>query len=139
MRSNVGPPDVLDSYYTELRSFGDIKGRLAYADGATLWFVNGGAAVGDILHRYNAGLAPPSVSASDTRWSWTVGAGVEYMFAANWSAKLAYNYIDLGKVAPTQYTPAINDRSEWKDTFHTVKLGINYHFNALSPVVSAKY
>ncbi|WP_298363298.1 hypothetical protein [uncultured Bradyrhizobium sp.] len=45
----------------------------------------------------------------------------------------------LGKVAPIQYTPAINDRSEWKDTFHTVKLGINYHFNAPSPVVSAKY
>lgn len=104
-----------------------------------LWFVNGGAAVGDILHRYNAGLAPPSVSASDTRWGWTAGAGVEYMFAANWSAKLEYNYIDLGKVAPIQYTPAINDRSEWKDTFHTVKLGINYHFKAASPVVSAKY
>ncbi|PDT77301.1 outer membrane beta-barrel protein [Bradyrhizobium sp. C9] len=136
---NVGPPSVLDSYYTELRSFGDVKGRLGYADAATLWFVNGGAAVGDILHRYNAGLAPPSASASDTRWGWTVGAGVEYMFAANWSAKLEYNYIDLGKVAPIQYTPAINDRSEWKDTFHTVKLGINYHFNTPSPVVSAKY
>ena len=137
---NVGPPSVLDTYYTELRSFGDIKGRLGYADGATLWFVSGGAAVGDILHRYNAGLAPPSASASDTRWGWTAGAGVEYMFAANWSAKLEYNYIDLGKVAPIQYTPALNDRSEWKDSFHTVKLGINYHFNApSSPVVSAKY
>ena len=61
---NVGPPSVLDTYYTELRSFGDIKGRLGYADGATLWFVSGGAAVGDILHRYNAGLAPPSASRS---------------------------------------------------------------------------
>ncbi|WP_375783147.1 outer membrane protein [Bradyrhizobium sp. Pha-3] len=80
-----------------------------------------------------------AVSASDTRWGWTAGAGVEDTFAANWSAKLEYNYIDLGKVAPIQYTPAINDRSEWKDTFHTVKLGINYHFNAPSPVVSAKY
>jgi outer membrane immunogenic protein len=78
-------------------------------------------------------------SARSARWGWTAGAGVEYMFAANWSAKLEYNYIDLGKVAPIQYTPAINDRSERKDTFHTVKLGINYHFNAPSPVVSAKY
>ncbi len=136
---NVGPPSVLDSYYTALRSFGDIKGRLGYADGATLWFVSGGAAVGDIQHRYNAGLAPPSVSASDTRWGWTIGAGVEYMLAANWSAKFEYNYIDLGKVAPIQYSPALNDRSEWSDTFHTVKLGINYHFNAPSPVVAAKY
>ncbi|WP_371817820.1 outer membrane protein [Bradyrhizobium sp. CCBAU 53421] len=60
-------------------------------------------------------------------------------FAVNWSAKLEYNYIDLGKVAPIQYTPTLNDRSEWKDTFHTVKLGINYHFNSPGPVVSAKY
>ncbi len=76
---NVGPPSVLDTYYTALRSSGDIKGRLGYADGATLWFVSGGAAVGDIQHRYNAGLAPPSVIASDTRWGRTIGAGVENM------------------------------------------------------------
>ena len=135
---NVGPPSLYDTYYTELRSFGDIKARLGYADGAALWFVSGGAAVGDILHRYNAGLVQPSVSTSDTRWGWTVGAGVEYMFAANWSAKLEYNYIDLGK-ASLQYDPlvAIN-RSDWNDTFHTVKAGLDYHFNWGGPV-AARY
>lgn len=39
---NVGPPNLLDTYYTALRSFGDIKGRLGYADGPALWFVSGG-------------------------------------------------------------------------------------------------
>lgn len=135
---NVGPPSALDTYYTALRSFGDIKGRLGYADGPALWFVSGGAAVGDIQHRYSAGLLPPSVDASDVKWGWTAGAGVEYMFVPNWSAKLEYNYIDLGKTAPIQYTLAPTDRSEWKDTFHTVKVGLNYHFNWGNPVV-AKY
>ncbi|MCA6120456.1 porin family protein [Bradyrhizobium sp. WSM 1704] len=135
---NVGPPNVLDTYYTALRSFGDIKGRLGYADGPALWFVSGGAAVGDIQHRYSAGLAPPSFAASQMRWGWTAGAGVEYMFAPNWSAKAEYNYIDLGKAAPIQYTADPTDRSEWRDTFHTVKVGLNYHFNWSGPVV-AKY
>ncbi|KJC36185.1 membrane protein [Bradyrhizobium sp. LTSP885] len=134
---NVGPPSLLDTYYTALRSFGDIKGRLGYADGPALWFVSGGAAVGDIQHRYSAGLVPPSVSASETRWGWTVGAGVEYMFAPNWSAKVEYNYLDLGK-GSIQYTSATADRSDWNDTFHTVKAGLNYHFNWGGPVV-AKY
>jgi len=138
---NIGPPSLLDTYYTQLRSFGDIKGRLGYAAGPALWFVSGGAAVGDIQHRYDAALnggAGNSFATSDTRWGWTVGAGVEYMFAPNWSGKLEYNYIDLGKTT-IQYDPLdAPNRSEWKDTFHTVKAGINYHFNWGGPVV-AKY
>ena len=57
------------------------------------------------------------------------------MFAQNWSGKLEYNYIDLGK-STIQYTPVVTNRSEWNDTFHTVKAGINYHFNMGGPVVA---
>ncbi|MBR0872632.1 porin family protein [Bradyrhizobium tropiciagri] len=131
---------LLDTYNTKLRSFGDIKGRLGYAAGPALWFVSGGAAVGDIQHRYDAALnggAANSSVTSDTRWGWTVGAGVEYMFAQNWSGKIEYNYIDLG-TSTLQYSPVVTNRSEWKDTFHTLKVGINYHFNWTGPVV-AKY
>lgn len=129
---NVG---VLDTYFTKLRGFGDIKGRLGYAAGPALFFVSGGAAVGDIQHRYD-GVPGNIFVQNTTRWGWTVGAGAEYMFAPNWSAKLEYNYIDLGK-STINYTPApTTNRSEWTDTFHTVKAGLNYHFGG--PVV-AKY
>lgn len=138
---NVGPPNLGDTYYTKLRSFGDIKGRLGYAAGPALFFVSGGAAVGDIQHRYDAALnggAANNFVTNDTRWGYTVGAGLEYMFAPNWSAKVEYNYIDLGK-STIRYSPTIATlRSEWDDTFHTVKAGINYHFNWGGPVV-AKY
>lgn len=137
---NIGPPNLLDTYYTQLRGFGDIKGRLGYAAGPALFFVSGGAAVGDIRHRYDAALnggAANTFVQDTTRWGWTVGAGLEYMFAPNWSAKLEYNYIDLGK-STIQYSPVVANRSEWDDTFHTVKAGINYHFNWGGPVV-AKY
>ena len=39
---------VGDTYFTKIRGFGDIKGRLGYSTGPALWFVSGGAAVGDI-------------------------------------------------------------------------------------------
>jgi len=138
---NVGPPNLGDTFATKLRGFGDIKGRVGYAWGPALWFVSGGAAVGDIQHRYDAALnggAANTFVQNDWRWGWTLGTGVEYMFAPNWSAKVEYNYIDLGK-STIQYAavPATN-RSEWNDTIHTIKAGVNYHFNWGTPVV-AKY
>lgn len=124
---------VGDSYFTRLRGFGDIKGRLGWAAGPALFFVSGGAAVGDFQHRYDAGLLAPfgfGASQSDWRWGWTVGAGAEYMFAPNWSAKVEYNYIDFGRSTLQYNNPAVfSNRSEWNDTIHTVKVGLNYHFN----------
>ncbi|MGJ4928409.1 outer membrane protein [Bradyrhizobium sp. HKCCYLS2038] len=121
-----------DTYFTRLRGFGDIKGRLGWAAGPALFFVSGGASAGDFQHRYDPGTAPPPAGAAqnDWRWGWTVGAGAEYMFAPNWSAKVEYNYIDFGR-STIQYTNApvvFANRSEWNDTIHTVKAGISYHF-----------
>ncbi|WP_315742277.1 MULTISPECIES: outer membrane protein [unclassified Bradyrhizobium] len=137
-RSGVVNAGLGDTYFTKLRSFGDIKGRAGWANGPWLLFISGGAAVGDLQHRYDAALnggAANSFSQNDWRWGWTVGAGGEYMFAPNWSAKLEYNFIDFGK-STIQYSPVPTNRSEWKDTVHTVKAGIIWHFNG--PVI-AKY
>ena len=135
-RSGVINAGLGDTYFTKLRGFGDIKGRLGYAVGPALLFVSGGAAVGDLQHRYD-GVPGNVYVTNDTKWGYTVGAGVEYMFAQNWSGKLEYNYIDLGK-STIQYTAAPANRSEWNDTFHTIKAGINYHFNWGGPV-AARY
>jgi outer membrane immunogenic protein len=127
---NTAPLNFGDTYFTQLRGFGDIKGRLGYAVGPALFFVSGGAAVGDLRHRYDAALnggAANSFARNDWRWGWTVGAGGEYMFAPNWSAKLEYNYIDFGK-SSIQYSAVAANRSEWKDTVHTLKAGLIYHF-----------
>jgi len=129
-RSSVINAGFGDTYFTKLRGFGDIKGRLGYAAGQALFFVSGGAAVGDLQHRYDAALfggAANSFAQSDWRWGWTLGAGGEYMFAPNWSAKLEYNYLDFGK-STIQFAPLASNRSEWKDTVHTLKAGVMYHF-----------
>ncbi|MGJ4881305.1 MULTISPECIES: outer membrane protein [unclassified Bradyrhizobium] len=133
-RSAVVNAGVGDTFFTKLTSFGDIKGRLGYAAGPALFFVSGGAAVGQLQHRYD-GVPGNVFSQNTTRWGYTVGAGAEYMFAPNWSAKLEYNYLDFGK-STIQYSAAALNRSEWKDTVHTVKAGLSYHFGG--PVI-AKY
>jgi outer membrane immunogenic protein len=60
----------------------------------------------------------------------TVGGGLEYSLAKNWSAKAEYQYINLGRenlfgtstAGVTLTTSAIRDR------FSTVRFGVNYHF-----------
>jgi len=62
------------------------------------------------------------------RDGYTVGAGLEYMFAQNWSAKAEYMYYDFGSsrfVTPVALAPLGNFRNE----DHTVKVGLNYRFN----------
>jgi outer membrane immunogenic protein len=121
-----------DGFHTKLRGFGDIKGRLGYATGPALLFVSGGAAVGDFRHSYESPFG--SIDSSDTRWGWTVGAGAEYMFAPSWSAKVEYDYIDFGKSKINLDPGFSNVGFEWKDTIHTVKAGVSYHFGG--PVVA---
>jgi outer membrane immunogenic protein len=49
----------------------------------------------------------PSVAASlsSTRTGWTIGAGLEWMFAPNWTVKGEYLYYDLGST--TFASPAL--------------------------------
>jgi outer membrane immunogenic protein len=44
------------------------------------------------------GVAPATLggSLSDTRVGWTVGVGLEWAFARNWTTKVEYDYIDFG-------------------------------------------
>jgi outer membrane immunogenic protein len=45
------------------------------------------------------GPVPPGSSSgsfSDTRFGWTVGGGLEWMFSSNWTARMEYLYYDLG-------------------------------------------
>jgi outer membrane immunogenic protein len=125
-------------YNHNQRGLGSVTGRLGYTWGPALLYVKGGYAYSD----YNESLALNGVAQAFTLNSshhdgYTVGAGLEYMFAQNWSAKVEYQYYDFGKtnfVTPAVLTAFGSTRNDE----HTVKAGINYRFNLGGPVV-AKY
>ncbi len=96
--------------------------RLGYA-GWNNWlpYLTGGAAYGDIK------ADSPFGSGSKSRLGWTAGAGIEWAFLSNWSAKLEYLYVDLGSFdcggSCVATTP---DDVSFKSSI--IRAGINYRF-----------
>lgn len=81
---------------TKIDSFGLITGQVGYAWNNVLLYVKGGAAVVGAKYEVRS-LATNALLASNdqTRWGGTVGAGLEFGFAPNWSVGVEYNHIFL--------------------------------------------
>jgi len=113
-----------------------VTGRLGYTWGPGLIYAKGGVAFRD-----DNGLAAtagflPAVTDRDST-GYTVGGGLEYMFAPAWSAKVEYQYYNFGTTTVATTAQGGTGLS-YKDDLHTVKVGLNYHFNWGGPVM-AKY
>lgn len=126
---------------SEVRWLASATGRLGYAIDNWLLYVKGGwAGAGDrYFVRFPATPALDERSGNISRSGWTVGGGVEVGFAQNWSAKVEYMYADLGRETfdfTRIATGAFVETAQVDQTIHTVKFGINYHFNAFGPVVA---
>jgi outer membrane immunogenic protein len=117
---------------TSSEQLGSVTGRLGYTWGApVLLYVKGGYAWRD---GGNIGANVPFTATGNSRDGYTVGAGLEYLFAPNWSAKIEYQYYNFGD---TNFISAL-DSGSFHNEEHTVKAGLNYRFNWGGPVV-AKY
>jgi outer membrane immunogenic protein len=118
----------------KIRSFGSVTGRVGITSGAALFYAKGGYAWADNRLAFTVPGAT-LFSQSKVHSGWTVGAGVEYMFAPSWSLKGEYMYADYGNETYGNPTVGFTDLGV---STHTVKGGINYHFNWGGPVM-AKY
>src|SRR5579871_1426791 len=84
-------------------AFGLFTGQIGYAwNTALLYFKAGGAVVADRNDILSAGTVIGTAS-GDNRWGGTVGAGVEFSFAPNWSAAFEYNHLFIAN-SNTQFT-----------------------------------
>lgn len=123
--------------------FGTVRGRLGYAVDNVLFYGTGGMLWAhsktnrDLLNTGNGQTATSSFTSSPV--GWTAGAGVEWGFLPNWSAKVEYLYGELKTTGDFTYTGAFAGGSRHLEStteLHTVKLGVNYRFGG--PVI-AKY
>lgn len=149
-----------------------LRGRVGVAiRPEALLYVTGGLAFGRVSHTVNqtqyanwagdlefpAATEPfgfASSSFAETRVGWAAGAGVEWAFRGNWSAKVEYLYYDLGRVRSLGLlgfdSRAIRDPdpgasglvavdSASRFNGHILRAGINYRFEIFRPPVVAAY
>ena len=101
---------------------GTVRGRLGYAADRFMPFVTGGVAFGDVK-----ASTPGFAGASNTQAGWTLGAGLEFALAQNWTAKAEYLYVDLGKMnCGISCGAAVTDNVSF--TTNLVRAGVNYRF-----------
>jgi outer membrane immunogenic protein len=93
----------------------------------SLWYhwlpyVTGGYAYGQVKAWDN--FLP--TNGSDYRSGWTVGGGIEALFAPNWTFKVEYLWVDLGSKAmfDINLTPTIPESVSVRTNM--IRVGINY-------------
>ena len=111
--------------------FDTLTARFGYAfQPSWLLYLQGGAAWGHTSTNVTAGGVQIG-QLSKTRTGWTIGGGVEWMFAPHWSAFLEGNYMDFGGNDGTIFTPVVCPAGcaySTSATESTVLIGVNYRF-----------
>ena len=115
----LGIPTTVED---KINALGSVTGRVGVAANAALFYAKGGYAWAN-----NELSASGIVNGSDSHVhsGYTVGGGIEYMFAPNWSAKAEYMFTHLGS---ENYNVAGIGFDSGTAEFSSVKVGINYHF-----------
>jgi outer membrane immunogenic protein len=120
------------SVQDQMLAFGTITGRAGFAANNFLIYSKGGYAY--MLNEISATGFGATAWERRYHGGWTVGAGLEYGFAGNWSAKLEYMFAQY-LATPYVY---LNGATLAADV-HTVKAGINYRFGWGGQPVTARY
>ncbi len=99
---------------------------LLFASGVVAWLNR------NTVRTLTSGLNPVALGQMDTVThtdaGWTVGGGIEYGFAPNWSVDVEYRYLQIDTGGEFVYSvPAADVHTN--STLSTVRIGINYHFN----------
>ena len=106
-----------------------IAGRFGVAADKVLYYGKAGGGWANnsaTLTNLNNGT---QVGSSNTNGGWLLGAGVEYAFAPQWSAKIEYDYLGLNtwNVNSTLFAPNA-DRFSVSRNIQTLTAGVNFKF-----------
>lgn len=137
--SNVSVLTPANTNRSRMDAFGLFTGQAGYAFNTALVYLKGGAAVVADRNDILVGGVVAATSAGDNRWGGTVGAGVEFSFAPNWSAAFEYDHLFIANnnttfTSTTTGLAVGSDRIRGDADIATVR--INYRWGG--PVI-AKY
>jgi outer membrane immunogenic protein len=136
--SNVSILTPANVNRSHIDDFGLFTGQVGYAWNTALLYFKGGAAVVADRNEVLTNGAVLATASGDNRWGGTVGAGIEFSFAPNWSAAIEYNHLFIPNNNTQMITPAgtllTTDRVHGDADLVSVR--VNYRWGG--PVV-AKY
>lgn len=114
-----------------------LRARIGWVSNNWLLYGTGGFAWGHVKSSWNFFRTSSGYdafgSADTTKSGWTVGGGLEYAFAPNWTLKGEYLYIDLGDVNYRTFDrsglfPTFFENISMHTTVNIASVGLNYKF-----------
>jgi outer membrane immunogenic protein len=111
------------AFDSDVDYFGTIRARVGYTWDRLMIYGTGGAVYGK--NSSSGVIGGVAFDNSETYWTWTLGAGVEYAFADNWSIKGEYLYIGTPSDIATAYGTTSIDGDI---NTNVVRVGVNYRF-----------
>lgn len=123
---------------TEIGFQGSLRARLGFALDRAMIYATGGLAFANVEHNYGVTLPAGNVfgvpagsyseRADETRWGYTLGAGVEYAFTSNLTARIEYRYTNLDSYNNVSTFLSPGDHARQEPDFHAVRAGVSYKF-----------
>lgn len=118
-------PSIGTFYHeTELDWLASLRLRAGFAIDRILVYGTGGLVWANVNQRLGETGDPALYDDGDSRFGWTIGAGLEYAFLNNWTGRVEYRYYDLGSEDA--------DGADFSDdndiTLHSVRAGASYKF-----------
>jgi outer membrane immunogenic protein len=133
-----GTPDTTTRFNSDFYSA--VTGRLGLPMNNILLYAEGGGALLDakattidpcIAPPVGCGIGTLSMRGDKTMFGWTAGGGIEWAYAANWTAKVEYAYFDFGEIdLAGASTFTADERQSIDVTAQTVRVGVNYRWGA---------
>jgi outer membrane immunogenic protein len=111
--------------------------RIGYAFCKWMPYVTGGLAIGNIDYRQNIAFFDNTPhdheigARSDTNLGWMVGGGLQYAICSHWSARLQYQFDDLGSIhfhSIDQNFPTFTGTHDVSLNEHNVSAAIIFQF-----------
>jgi outer membrane immunogenic protein len=133
----IAPFITTDTGQTSQSWLDTLRGRLGFAANRWMVFGSGGAAFTNEVFRV-CNIAVGCGGQSKTVTGWTAGAGAEYAFAGNWSAKLEYLHADFGSqsFARIPINAGFFAARSVTLTDDIVRAGVNYKFGWGGPAAA---
>ena len=131
LRGLPGGPGIVSTYDQRLDWFSTVRGRVGLVTGPTVSYVTAGYAYGNVRDSVTetiAGGAPANFTTDRGKSGYVIGSGVEAALGGNWTGKIEYLYLDLGKRNDAFTLLTVPQTLDTRIRENIFRAGLNYRF-----------